>query len=58
MLVGLIGVWISGLALGALVVCVLLGVIAAERLAAARRDRRGEAAPLERLEASARKEEV
>ena len=57
-LVGLIGVWISGLALGALVVCVLLAVIAAERLAAARRDRRGEAPPLERLEASARKEEV
>ena len=56
-LLGFAGAHVSALALSALVVCVLMGVIVAELLAATRRVRRGDPSPLERLEASARNEE-
>jgi hypothetical protein len=50
---GVVGTSLSALLLGVLVLCVLLGVIAAERIAALRRGRRGEPSPLERVEAAA-----
>ena len=43
----------SALVVAALVLAVLVGVIAAERIAGARRRRRGDPTPLERLEAEA-----
>jgi low temperature requirement protein LtrA len=49
-----LGAVVPALAVEALVVAILVGVIAAEHLAAARRSARGEPSPLERLEASAR----
>jgi low temperature requirement protein LtrA len=55
---GAIGVVVPALVVAGLVVAVLLGVIAAEQLAAARRAARGEPGPLERLEASAASDEL
>ena len=52
--VGGFGVFASALVVEALLVLVLVGVIAAEQIAAARRRARGERSPLERLEGSAR----
>jgi hypothetical protein len=49
-----VGPKLPALAVAALLVGVLAAVIGAELLAAARRRARGEASPLERLEASAR----
>ncbi len=51
--VGFLGPHVSALVLSALLLGVLIAVIAAEQLAAIRRDRRGETSPLERLQASA-----
>jgi len=51
--VGFLGPHVSALLLSALLLGVLITVIAAEQLAAIRRDRRGETSPLERLRASA-----
>ncbi len=51
--VGAVGLLVPGLVLACLVLVVLLGVIGAEHIAAARRRARGEPSPLERLEASA-----
>jgi hypothetical protein len=51
--VGLLGAFLPALAMGALLVSVLVGVIVWEQVAAARRRARGEPSPLERLEASA-----
>lgn len=51
--VGLAGPFVPALVLAGLVVAVLAAVIASEHVAAARRSRRGEPTPLERLEASA-----
>jgi low temperature requirement protein LtrA len=51
--VGGIGTVVPGLVLSALLVGVLVAVIGAERLAAARRRARGEPSPMERLEAAA-----
>ncbi len=51
--VGGLGAVAPAVVVAALVVAVLLGVIGAERMAAARRRARGEPSPLERLEASA-----
>ena len=50
---GLIGTLITALLLLSLVVAVLIGVIVAEHVAAARRTGRGEPSPLERLDAQA-----
>jgi low temperature requirement protein LtrA len=50
--VGGVGTFAPGLVVLALLVTVLVAVIAAEQLAAARRRARGEASPLERLEAA------
>jgi low temperature requirement protein LtrA len=50
--VGGVGTFVPGLVVLALLVTVLVAVIAAEQLAAARRRARGEASPLERLEAA------
>jgi low temperature requirement protein LtrA len=50
---GVIAHGADALVLAAIVLAVLIGVIAAETLAAARRARRGEPSPLERLEATA-----
>jgi low temperature requirement protein LtrA len=52
-LLGVVGTSLSALLLGVLVLCVLLGVIASERIAALRRGKRGEPSPLERVEAAA-----
>jgi len=49
---GTVGTLVPAVALLGLLVAVLVGVIAAEELAARRRAARGEPAPLERLEAS------
>jgi low temperature requirement protein LtrA len=46
-----VGLVAPALAVAALLLAVLVGVIAAERLAAARRKARGEPSPIERLEA-------
>jgi low temperature requirement protein LtrA len=51
--VGGVGLFTPALALAALLVAVLVVVIGAEHIAAARRNARGEPSPLERLEASA-----
>jgi low temperature requirement protein LtrA len=51
--VGALGSVATGIVLAALIFCVLVAVIVAERLAAGRRQARGEPSPLERLEASA-----
>jgi hypothetical protein len=51
---GAVGFVLPALAVAALLVGVLVAVIGAEQLAAARRRVRGEPSPLERLEASAR----
>ena len=53
LLVGLVGFALPALAVAALLVAVLAGVIGAEQLAAARRRARGEPSPLERLDDSA-----
>jgi low temperature requirement protein LtrA len=50
--VGALGTLLPALAVSALLVAVLVGVIAGERVAAARRRARGEPSPLRRLEAS------
>ncbi|MFN8188462.1 MAG: low temperature requirement protein A [Gaiellales bacterium] len=50
--VGGLGAVVPALAVSGLVVLVLLGVIAAERIASARRHARGEPSPLERLDVS------
>ena len=50
---GAVGTSVPAIVLAALVIGVLVAVIAAERIAAARRANRGERSPLERLEASA-----
>ncbi len=47
---GLVGVYLTALATAALVLAILVALIAAERLAALRRRRRGDPSPLERLE--------
>jgi low temperature requirement protein LtrA len=49
---GFVGLAVPALVLGALLVCVLVAVIAAEHVAAARRARRGEPSALERLDAT------
>jgi low temperature requirement protein LtrA len=49
-LVGLTGAFAPALVVGTLVLVVLIGVIALERIAARRRSARGEPSPLERLE--------
>jgi low temperature requirement protein LtrA len=51
---GALGSVVPGLVLGALVLAVLAAVIWAEHVAGARRERRGEPSPLERLEAAHR----
>ncbi len=51
--VGVAGPFVPALVLAGLVIAVLATVIASEHVAAARRSRRGEPTPLERLEASA-----
>jgi low temperature requirement protein LtrA len=51
--VGIVGLVVPALAVSALLVGVLVGVIALERLAEARREARGAPSPLERVEASA-----
>ena len=51
--VGAAGPFVPAIVLAGLVIAVLAAVIASEHVAAARRARRGEPAPLERLEASA-----
>jgi len=51
--VGAVGPFVPALVLAGLVIAVLATVIASEHVAAARRTRRGEPTPLERLEASA-----
>jgi len=51
--VGAAGPFVPALVLAGLVIAVLAAVIASEHVAAARRTRRGEPTPLERLEASA-----
>ena len=51
--VGAAGPFVWGIVLSGLVLAVLAAVIATEYLSGVRRDRRGEPAPLERLEASA-----
>ena len=51
--VGFLGPHVSALLLSALLLSVLIAVIAAEQLAAIRRDRRGEMSPLEKLQAAA-----
>jgi low temperature requirement protein LtrA len=51
---GFLGAVLPALAAAALVLAVLIGLIASERIAGMRRRRRGEPSPLERLEASAR----
>jgi len=48
--VGVLGAVVPAIAVASLVVCALAGVIAAERIAAVRREARGEPSPLERLE--------
>jgi low temperature requirement protein LtrA len=53
LVVGLVLSSAPALVLAAALVAVLIGVIASERIAAARRNARGEASPLERLDASA-----
>ncbi|HSK15879.1 MAG TPA: low temperature requirement protein A [Gaiellaceae bacterium] len=53
LLVGVVGFALPALAVAALLVAVLAGVIGAEQLAAARRRARGEPSPLERLDVSA-----
>ena len=50
--VGLVGLVVPALAVSALLVTVLVGVIALERVAEARREARGAPSPLERVEAS------
>jgi low temperature requirement protein LtrA len=50
--VGFLGPHVSALTLSALLLGVLIAVIAAEQLAAARRVKRGQPSPLERLQAS------
>jgi low temperature requirement protein LtrA len=50
---GLVGTAITALALASLVIAVLIAVILAERIAARRREQRGDPSPLERLEAAA-----
>ncbi|HWN22493.1 MAG TPA: low temperature requirement protein A, partial [Gaiellaceae bacterium] len=52
-LVGLTGAFAPALVVGTLVLVVLIGVIALERIAARRRSARGEPSPLERLETTA-----
>ncbi len=54
--VGAAGPFVPALVLAGLVIAVLAAVIASEHLAAARRARRGEPTPLERLEAQAAEE--
>ncbi|MGH3078318.1 MAG: low temperature requirement protein A, partial [Gaiellaceae bacterium] len=51
--VGLVGLAVPALAVSALLVAVLVGVIVLERIAEARREARGAPSPLERVEASA-----
>ena len=51
--VGFLGLVVPALGLAGLVLCVLVGVICAEQVAARRRAARGEPSPLERLEAPA-----
>jgi low temperature requirement protein LtrA len=53
LLVGVVGFALPALAVAALLVAVLAGVIGAEQLAVARRRARGEPSPLERLDDSA-----
>jgi low temperature requirement protein LtrA len=53
LLVGAAGFALPALAVAALLVAVLAGVLGAEQLAAARRRARGEPSPLERLDGSA-----
>jgi low temperature requirement protein LtrA len=53
LLVGAVGFALPALAVAALLVAVLAGVIGAEQLASARRRARGEPSPLERLDGSA-----
>jgi low temperature requirement protein LtrA len=53
LVVGGIGTLVPGLVVAALVVAVLAAVIGAEQVSGARRRRRGEASPLERLDATA-----
>lgn len=50
-LAGLTGMWVSALAVAALVTAVITGVVAAEEIASWRRHRRGDPDPLARLEA-------
>jgi low temperature requirement protein LtrA len=52
--VGLIGLFVPALVVAALLIAVLVAVIGAEYVAAARRRARGEPSPLERLEAARR----
>jgi low temperature requirement protein LtrA len=56
LLVAAVGIVLPALAVAALLVGVLVAVLSAEQLAAARRRARGEPSPLERLEASAGKQ--
>jgi hypothetical protein len=51
--VGLVGLVVPALAVSALLVAVLVGLIALERIAEARREARGAPSPLERVEATA-----
>jgi hypothetical protein len=51
--VGVVGLAVAALAVQALLVAVLVAVLVLEQLAGARRRRRGEASPLESLEAPA-----
>ena len=51
-ILGLVGTSLPAIVLTTLLLAVLAGVIAAERVAALRRNRRGEPSPLDRLEAS------
>jgi low temperature requirement protein LtrA len=51
--VAIVGLFVPALVVAALLVLVLVAVIGAEHVAGARRRARGEASPLERLEASA-----
>jgi low temperature requirement protein LtrA len=55
--VGLIGLFVPALVVAALLIAVLVVVIGAEHVAAARRRARGEPSPLERLEASAARQD-
>jgi hypothetical protein len=54
---GALGAVLPAAAVGALLVGILVGVIVAERLAAARRRARGEPSPLERLDGLTRAEQ-